>query len=70
MTPSSAEFRTVINELTRERLADGIVCAIENCFGPDALAEDNDSVPPTLSPGTRRLSDYGIFGRRRVGRAT
>lgn len=45
MTSSSAEFRTVINELTRERLADGVVCAIENCFGPDAVAEDNDSIP-------------------------
>ena len=45
MTPSSAVFSTVINELTREQLADGVVCAIENCFGPDAVAEENDSIP-------------------------
>ena len=45
MMPSSAEFKTVIDELTRERLADGVVCAIEDCFGRDALAEDNDSIP-------------------------
>ncbi len=45
MTPSSSGFRSVIDELTRERLADGVVCAIENCFGPHAMAEDNDSIP-------------------------
>ncbi|MCC9654197.1 hypothetical protein [Rhodopirellula halodulae] len=45
MTQSSAEFGTIVDELGRRRLADCIVCAIEDRFGYDYVTKDERSIP-------------------------